>query len=122
MGIGKAAVYKHIPEYFPTEVGVVGGMVGVLGGLGGFLGPVIFGYLLRATGIWTTTWMFLALVSLASLVWMHLVIQRMTRQAAPKLADRFELRAETPVPSLGSGPEAGKTLATGDIPSPKENA
>mgnify|MGYP006205690365 CR=1 FL=1 len=24
-GIGKAAVYKHIPEYFPNEVGVVGG-------------------------------------------------------------------------------------------------
>jgi NNP family nitrate/nitrite transporter-like MFS transporter len=36
-GIGKAAVYKHIPEYFPTEVGVVGGMVGMIGGLGGFL-------------------------------------------------------------------------------------
>ena len=33
-GIGKAAVYKHIPDYFPEEVGVVGGMVGVLGGLG----------------------------------------------------------------------------------------
>jgi len=36
-GIGKAAVYKHIPDYFPEEVGVVGGMVGVLGGLGGFV-------------------------------------------------------------------------------------
>jgi nitrate/nitrite transporter NarK len=31
-GIGKAAVYKH-PDYFPTGVGVVGGMVGLLGGL-----------------------------------------------------------------------------------------
>lgn len=31
-GVGKAAVYKHIPDYFPDEVGVVGGMVGVLGG------------------------------------------------------------------------------------------
>ena len=41
-GIGKAAVYKHIPEYFPTEVGVVGGMVGMIGGLGGFFGPIIF--------------------------------------------------------------------------------
>ncbi|MCJ8274733.1 MAG: hypothetical protein MJK04_35700, partial [Psychrosphaera sp.] len=26
MGIGKAAVYKHIPDYFPEEVGVVGGI------------------------------------------------------------------------------------------------
>ena len=41
-GIGKAAVYKHIPDYFPEEVGVVGGMVGVLGGLGRVLLPHYF--------------------------------------------------------------------------------
>ena len=35
MGIGKAAIYKYIPDYFPNDVGVVGGIVGVLGGLGG---------------------------------------------------------------------------------------
>jgi nitrate/nitrite transporter NarK len=29
MGIGKAAVYKHIPEYFPHDVGAVGGLVGI---------------------------------------------------------------------------------------------
>ncbi len=81
LGIGKAAVYKHIPEYFPADVGVVGGLVGVLGGLGGFVSPIIFGYLLRATGIWTTTWMFLALISIVSLVWMHIVIQRMPNEA-----------------------------------------
>ncbi|MFQ5420477.1 MAG: nitrate/nitrite transporter, partial [Anaerolineae bacterium] len=43
MGIGKAAVYKYIPEYFPNEVGVVGGIVGVVGGLGGFILPIMFG-------------------------------------------------------------------------------
>jgi NNP family nitrate/nitrite transporter-like MFS transporter len=80
MGIGGAAVYRHIPDYFPNDVGVVGGMVGVLGGLGGFFGPVIFGYLLRASGIWTTNWMFLALVSAVCLVWMHFVIQRQERR------------------------------------------
>ena len=90
MGIGKAAVYKHIPEYFPTDVGVVGGMVGVLGGLGGFFGPVIFGYLLRGTGIWTTNWMFLALLSIVCLVWMHNVIQRTLRQSAPTVYREIE--------------------------------
>ena len=35
MGVGKAAVYKHIPEYFPDNVGSVGGLVGMFGGLGG---------------------------------------------------------------------------------------
>ena len=82
MGIGKAAVYKHIPDYFPNDVGVVGGMVGVLGGLGGFFGPVIFGYLLKGTGIWTTTWMFLILLSAMCLVWMHLSIQKMSDKRA----------------------------------------
>lgn len=90
MGIGKAAVYKHIPEYFPRDVGTVGGMVGVIGGLGGFVGPIFFGYLLDWTGIWTTSWIFLCFVSLASLIWMHLVIRRMTAERAPEIARHLE--------------------------------
>src|SRR5262249_12589780 len=45
MGIGKASVYKYIPEYYPNGVGVVGGLVGTLGALGGFFLPLGFGYL-----------------------------------------------------------------------------
>lgn len=78
-GIGKAAVYKHIPEYFPTEVGVVGGMVGVLGGLGGFFSPIIFGYLLELTGLWTSMWVFLTAVSIVCLWWMHWVVKKMSK-------------------------------------------
>lgn len=76
MGIGKAAVYKYIPEYFPDEVGVVGGIVGVVGGLGGFVCPIIFGNLLKSIGLWTTTWIFFFLVTVICLVWMTLVVQR----------------------------------------------
>lgn len=90
MGIGKAAVYKHIPDYFPTDVGVVGGIVGVLGGLGGFVCPVIFGYLLKATGLWTSCWMFFALLVAACLIWMHLVIRKMLKTEAPELHGRME--------------------------------
>jgi NNP family nitrate/nitrite transporter-like MFS transporter len=90
MGVGKAAVYRHIPDYFPRAVGVVGGVVGVVGGLGGFFSPIVFGYLLERTGIWTTCWMFLAVVSVVCLVWMHLVIQRMMREKAPKLMRQME--------------------------------
>ena len=79
MGIGMAAVYKYIPDYFPNDVGVVGGIVGVLGGLGGFVCPIIFGTLLDALGLWTTTWMFLFLVTAACLVWLSLVVRRMSR-------------------------------------------
>lgn len=89
MGIGKAAVYKHIPDFFPNDVGVVGGIVGVLGGLGGFVCPVFFGYLLRWTGLWTTTWVFFAGLSLICLVWMHLVVRRMMQKEAPKLPQKI---------------------------------
>lgn len=58
-------VYKHIPEYFPNEVGVVGGMVGLIGGLGGFIGPILFGYLLDFSGLWTSSWIFVFIVSAA---------------------------------------------------------
>lgn len=75
MGIGKAGVYKYIPEYFPSEVGVVGGMVGVLGGLGGFFCPIIFGYMLKGIGLWTTTWVFFFLVTMVCLVWLHITVR-----------------------------------------------
>ena len=92
MGIGKAAVYKHIPDYYPNDVGTVGGIVGVLGGLGGFFCPIFFGYMLDGTGIWTTTWMFFAVVSFACLAWMHWVIRKMTLRVTPDLARRIEDR------------------------------
>jgi NNP family nitrate/nitrite transporter-like MFS transporter len=96
MGIGKAAVYKHIPDYFPTEVGVVGGIVGVLGGLGGFVCPIIFGYLLEYTGIWTTCWMFFAATAALCLWWMHSVVQRMLHEAAPQFQGHMDKGGETP--------------------------
>ena len=43
MGIGKASVYKYVPDYFPDDVGAVGGLVGMLGALGGFFLPPVFG-------------------------------------------------------------------------------
>jgi NNP family nitrate/nitrite transporter-like MFS transporter len=91
-GIGKAAVYKYIPEYFPDDVGVVGGIVGVVGGLGGFFGPVIFGYLLKLTGIWTTSWMFFFVLTLVCLIWLHLVARRLMKSEAPEALEHLESR------------------------------
>jgi len=89
-GIGKAAVYKHIPEYFPNEVGVVGGMVGLIGGLGGFFGPIIFGYLLNYTGLWTSSWIFIFIVSVLCLLWMHRTIINATRTKLPNFTRDIE--------------------------------
>jgi NNP family nitrate/nitrite transporter-like MFS transporter len=43
MGIGKASTFKLVAHYYPTEMGVVGGLVGLLGGLGGWVLQVLFG-------------------------------------------------------------------------------
>ncbi|MCA9803738.1 MAG: MFS transporter [Cyanobacteria bacterium HKST-UBA02] len=89
-GIGKAAVYKHIPDYFPESVGVVGGIVGVLGGLGGFVGPIVFGELLKWTGIWTTCWISLTALVAVCLAWMHWTVTHMMNEKQPRLAKQFE--------------------------------
>jgi NNP family nitrate/nitrite transporter-like MFS transporter len=54
MSLGKAAVFKHIPVYYPDHVGSVGGLVGLVGGLGGFVLPIVFGAVSDLTGIWTS--------------------------------------------------------------------
>jgi NNP family nitrate/nitrite transporter-like MFS transporter len=90
MGIGKAAVYKHIPHYFPDRVGAVGGLVGVIGGLGGFVMPILFGALAQRTRLPTTTFMLLFGLSLVSLGWMIVVVHRITRAAAPRVAEELD--------------------------------
>lgn len=89
-GMGMAAVYKLIPDYFPDEVGVVGGMVGVLGGLGGFFCPIIFGYLLEWTGLWTSCWMFIFVLSITCLFSLHHVVQKMMKKKHPIEMRQFE--------------------------------
>ncbi|MGC3954736.1 MAG: nitrate/nitrite transporter [Propionicimonas sp.] len=90
MGIGKAAVYKHIPEYFPDNVGSVGGLVGMLGGLGGFILPPLFAYTKEWTGFPTSTFFVLFLLTAVCAIWMHWTIVRMLHAKAPELADHFD--------------------------------
>ncbi len=85
MSLGKAAVYKHIPTYYPDRVGAVGGLVGMIGGLGGFVLPLAFGMLKDATGQWTSCFALLLLIVMISLGWMHLSIRQMKRAPAGPL-------------------------------------
>ena len=93
MSLGKAAVFKHIPVYYPHHVGAVGGLVGMIGGLGGFVLPLAFGVLNDLTGVWTSCFALLFLLVGTALVWMHLAIQQMEREAtrAGKAATTPEL-------------------------------
>ncbi len=81
MSLGKAAVYKHIPIYYPDRVGAVGGIVGLVGGLGGFVLPIAFGALNDLTGVWQSCFWLLFLIVTVSLVWMHFAIREMERAA-----------------------------------------
>ena len=107
MALGKAAVYKHIPVYYPKNVGSVGGLVGMIGGLGGFVLPIAFGALLDLTGIWTSCFMLLFVLVTGALVWMHLAIRQMERgvvgaalQKLPELPEMAEIHRPEHVGAL----------------------
>ncbi|MDK9697350.1 MAG: MFS transporter [Siculibacillus sp.] len=89
MALGKAAVYKHIPIYYPNNVGAVGGLVGLIGGLGGFVLPIAFGALFDLTGLWTSCFMLLFLIVVASLAWMHFSVRQMEKEAVGITLDRL---------------------------------
>ena len=103
MSLGKAAVYKHIPVYYPHHVGAVGGLVGMIGGLGGFVLPISFGVLLDYTGVWTAPFMLLFVIVAVSTIWMHVAIRKMERARHPALADERFLsdvpEAPFPIPA-----------------------
>ena len=88
MSLGKAAVYKHIPVYYPGHVGSVGGIVGLVGGLGGFFLPVTFGIMNDLTGVWTSCFMLLTVLIATALTWMHFAIRRMEQQKHPELRNQ----------------------------------
>jgi NNP family nitrate/nitrite transporter-like MFS transporter len=57
----------------------VSGLVGMIGGLGGFVLPIAFGFLNDVTGLWTSCFMLMFVVVMASLIWMHIAVRRMER-------------------------------------------
>ncbi len=107
MSLGKAAVYKHIPVYYPHHVGSVGGLVGMIGGLGGFVLPISFGILLDATGIWTVPFMLMFAIVAVSTIWMHVAIRRMERRRHPALGEEL---------FLSDVPDAPHPKSTSDQP------
>ncbi len=67
IGLGNGAVFKLVPQYFPTTVGSVTGLVGAAGGLGGFFPPLLLGIVRRETGGFTIGFILLAVFSIICL-------------------------------------------------------
>lgn len=85
MSLGKAAIYKHIPVYYPNDVGSVAGIVGLIGGLGGFFLPLSFGLMNDYLNVWTSCFMLLFVLVTIAFLWMHVSIRLMERERYPEL-------------------------------------
>jgi NNP family nitrate/nitrite transporter-like MFS transporter len=86
MGVGKASVYKYIADYFPRDMGVVGGLVGAIGGLGGFVLPLVFAWADVQTGRPQSTFVVLLAACVVSLLWLHVIVIKMKRDEHRALA------------------------------------
>jgi NNP family nitrate/nitrite transporter-like MFS transporter len=94
MSLGKAAVFKHIPVYYPGNVGAVGGLVGMIGGLGGFVLPIAFGALNDLTGVWSSCFMLLFVLVAGCFVWMDVTVRKLERQPATPAVESLASAAE----------------------------
>ncbi|HRQ21812.1 MAG TPA: nitrate/nitrite transporter [Anaerolineales bacterium] len=90
MGVGKAAVYKYIPEYFPKDVGAVGGLVGMLGALGGFFLPPMFAWFYNLTLIPQSTFFLMFVITAFSFGWLHITVMSLLQKASPKLENQLD--------------------------------
>ena len=119
MSLGKAAVYKHIPVYYPHHVGAVGGLVGMIGGLGGFVLPIAFGVMNDLTGVWTSCFMLMFVIVFVSTIWMHVAIRRMERRKFPEIGDEKHLSDVPDEPHPAPAKTPNKTGTAGDFVPPQ---
>jgi len=81
-GFGRASVYKTIHDYYPQQMGVIGGLVAAIGALGGCTLPIAFGLAVDFIGIYTACFMVLYSVLACCMIVMFLSLK----------ADRFKRR------------------------------
>lgn len=75
-GFGRASVYKLVNDYYPEQMGSVGGFVAMLGALGGCTLPVMFGLAVELIGVHSACFMLLYGVLACCMFLMFLAIKR----------------------------------------------
>lgn len=74
-GFGRASVYKIINDYYPYQMGSVGGAVAMIGALGGFTLPILFGLAIDIGGVHTACFMLLYGLCAACMIVMYFAMK-----------------------------------------------
>lgn len=74
-GFGRASVYKIINDYYPYQMGSVGGAVAMIGALGGFTLPILFGLAVDVGGVHTACFMLLYGLCAACMIMMYFAMK-----------------------------------------------
>lgn len=69
LAFGMASTFKYVGDEFPSDMGLVTGIVGLAGGLGGFLLPILWGSLLDLVRVRSSCFMLLY-----GIVWVSLIV------------------------------------------------
>lgn len=88
IGLGNGAVFKLVPQHFPTAVGSVTGLVGAAGGLGGFFPPLTVGVIRQLTGSYSLGFILLAVAAAGCLLLLWKTSGREGADEAPRLTNR----------------------------------
>lgn len=79
LGCGNGAVFQLVPQRYPSQIGVMTGIVGAAGGLGGFFLPTLLGLLKQNVGSFSAgfaTFAMAALCGIGLVLVLHPVWQR----------------------------------------------
>ena len=79
-GFGRASVYKIIYDYYPKQMGSVGGVVATIGALGGCTLPLLFGLIIDFIGVYSACFMLLYGVLAACMLLMYIANQKQRYQ------------------------------------------
>lgn len=64
-GMGNGAIFQMIPQKFPSDIGMVTGLVGAFGGMGGFMLPMLLGTMKGLTGSYGGGFLLCAVMTLS---------------------------------------------------------
>jgi NNP family nitrate/nitrite transporter-like MFS transporter len=64
LGMGNGAIFQIVPQRFPSEIGIVTGIVGAAGGLGGFYLPNLIAIMRAETGTFASGFIIFAVLAL----------------------------------------------------------